>query len=117
MRLDRNVFPCSPIEDSDAPLAPTSPRVRGEVDLRAHLREASRVRGRFDGLRLAETPPHPDSFASQALRSESDLSPHAGRGRSKWHGLVLCRAHEVEVAALVGAEHVLGVQAGIAAAR
>src|SRR5215475_11613043 len=43
----------------------TSPRVRGEVDLRAEpLRsEANRVRGRFHSLRLAATPPHPDSFA------------------------------------------------------
>src|SRR5215510_3907717 len=68
-----------------APLAPTSPRVRGEVDLRAErLRsEANRVRGLVDKLRLAETPPPPDSFPpprSASLRSESDLSPHAGRG-------------------------------------
>src|SRR5262245_38718307 len=43
----------------------TSPRLRGEVDLRAERQrsEASRVRGRFHGLRLVETPPHPDSFA------------------------------------------------------
>src|SRR5262247_682319 len=43
----------------------TSPRVRGEVDLQAEpLRsEANRVRGRSHRLRLAETPPHPDSFA------------------------------------------------------
>src|SRR5262245_9611431 len=48
-----------------APLAPTSPRARGEVDLQAEpLRsEANRVRGLVDKLRLAETPPHPDSFA------------------------------------------------------
>src|SRR5262249_59066547 len=30
-----------------------------------------------DGLRLAEMAPHPDSFAPQELRSESDLSPRA----------------------------------------
>src|SRR5262245_50077293 len=43
----------------------TSPRVRGEVDLRAELlrSEANRVRGPFHSLRLAATPPHPDSFA------------------------------------------------------
>src|SRR5262245_34602970 len=43
----------------------TSPRVRGEVDLRAELlrSEAKRVRGPFHSLRLAATPPHPDSFA------------------------------------------------------
>src|SRR5262245_27945328 len=48
-----------------APLAPTSPRARGEVDLQAEpLRsEANRVRGLVDKLRLSETPPHPDSFA------------------------------------------------------
>src|SRR5262245_42321763 len=58
----------------------TSPRVRGEVDLRAHLREASRVRGRFDRLRLAKTPPLPDSFSPHELRCEYHLSPHPGRG-------------------------------------
>src|SRR5215475_15762795 len=48
----------------------TSPRVRGEVDLRFNrLRaerqrsEASRVRGYFPRLGLAATPPRPDSFA------------------------------------------------------
>src|SRR5262245_25650605 len=43
----------------------TSPRLRGEVDLRAEpLRsEANRVRGLVRKLRLAATPPHPDSFA------------------------------------------------------
>src|SRR5262245_54809868 len=66
----------------------TSPRVRGEVDLRAEpwRREANRVRGLVHKLRLAVTPPRPDS----SLRSESDpgsspgqaLSPHAGRGRA-----------------------------------
>src|SRR5207237_10692751 len=42
-----------------------SPRVRGEVDLRAERQrsEASRVRGRFRTVGLADTPPHPDSFA------------------------------------------------------
>src|SRR5262245_16967782 len=30
-----------------------------------------------DRLRLAVTPPHPDSFAPQELRLESDLSPRA----------------------------------------
>jgi len=50
---------------SDARLAPTSPRVRGEVDLQAeHLRsEASRVRGHFHDPGQAATPPHPDSIA------------------------------------------------------
>src|SRR5262245_26915743 len=43
----------------------TYPRTRAEVDLRAKpLRSgASRVRGRFHRLRIAEAPPHPDSFA------------------------------------------------------
>src|SRR5262245_40023790 len=47
----------------------TSPRVRGEVDLQAEpLRsEANRVRGLVHRLRLAETPPHPDSFASPGI--------------------------------------------------
>src|SRR5215813_14674194 len=48
----------------------TSPRVRGEVDLRAEqLRsEANRVSGRSHRLRLAELPPHPDSFAALGIR-------------------------------------------------
>src|SRR5215813_14385815 len=48
----------------------TSPRVRGEVDLRAKLlrSEASRVRGHFHRLKLAATPPHPDSCASLGIR-------------------------------------------------
>src|SRR5262249_54511905 len=31
----------------------------------------------------AESPPHPDSIAPLALRSESDLSPQAGRGEAR----------------------------------
>src|SRR5262245_20768892 len=52
-----------------APLAPTSPRMRGEVDLRAEpwRSEANRVSGLFDNLRLAATPPHPDSFAALGI--------------------------------------------------
>src|SRR5262245_21659359 len=65
-----------------APLAPTSPRVRGEVDLRAErLRsEANRVRGLVHKLRLAATPPHPDSFAALGIRP---LPARGGRWR-KW---------------------------------
>src|SRR5262245_7972009 len=53
----------------------TSPRVRGEAVLQRDpgRSEALRVRGLVHKLRLAATPPHPDS----SLRSESDLSPHA----------------------------------------
>src|SRR5262245_66648058 len=53
------------ILDAGRATCSTSPRVRGEVDLRAEpLRsEANRVRGPFHSLRLAATPPHPDSFA------------------------------------------------------
>src|SRR5262247_2446564 len=48
----------------------TSPRVRGEVDLRAEpwRREANRVRGLVHKLRPAATPPHPDSFAALGIR-------------------------------------------------
>src|SRR5262245_1339291 len=48
----------------------TSPRVRGEVDLRAEpwRSEANRVRGLVHKLRLAATPPHPDSFAALGIR-------------------------------------------------
>src|SRR5262245_5573852 len=84
----------------------TSPRVRGEVDLRAeHLRsEANRVRGHRDKLRLAATPPRPDSFAplrctrnptSPRTRGEVEqvaitalhrigLSEHMAQGRLGW---------------------------------
>src|SRR5262247_666594 len=56
----------------------TSPRVRGEVDLRAEpwRSEANRVRGLVHKLRLAVRP----LTRILSLRSESHLSPHAGRG-------------------------------------
>src|SRR5262245_58177771 len=59
---------------------PTPPRLRGEVDLRAELlrSEASRVRGRFHRLSLAEAPPHPDSFAP--LRFARNPTSPARRG-------------------------------------
>src|SRR5262245_19594127 len=67
------------------PLAPTSPRVRGEVDLRAEpwRSEANRVRGLVHKLRFAATPPHPDSFAALGNRP---LPPRGARG-SKRRGL------------------------------
>ena len=60
----------------------TSPRVRGEVDLRAErLRsDASRVRGRFHKAQTRGDAPSPGFLRCASLRSESDLSPHAGRG-------------------------------------
>src|SRR5262245_9627977 len=60
----------------------TSPRLRGEVDLRAEpLRsEANRVRGLVRKLRLAATPPHPDSFAALGIRP----LPARGEGWRKW---------------------------------
>src|SRR5262245_38384335 len=62
---DRISWAGRPTEAQAAPLAPTSPRVRGEVDLRAEpLRsEASRVRGPARDSERVEAPPHPDSFA------------------------------------------------------
>jgi protein ImuB len=52
--------------DEAMALPPTSPRLRGEVDLRAERErsDASRVRGPFHEPGLAATPPHPDSCAS-----------------------------------------------------
>src|SRR5215475_11878854 len=38
------------------------------------------VRGRSRESELVDKPPHPICFASQGLRSQIDLSPHAGRG-------------------------------------
>src|SRR5215813_3876858 len=81
----------------------TSPRLRGEVDLRAERErsDANRVRGLVHKLRLATTPPHPDSFAALGIRplpargerwrkrlclapqdinSNAIALPHAGRG-------------------------------------
>src|SRR5262245_8352560 len=60
----------------------TSPRVRGEVDLRAEpwRSEANRVRGLVHKLRLASTPPHPDSFAALGIRP----LPARGERWSKW---------------------------------
>src|SRR5262245_36615520 len=60
----------------------TSPRLRGEVDLRAEpwRSEANRVRGLVHKLRLAATPPHPDSFAALGIRP----LPARGERWRKW---------------------------------
>ena len=60
----------------------TSPRVRGEVVLRAERQrsEANRVRGRGRKSLPCPHAPSPGFHRSATLRSESDLSPHAGRG-------------------------------------
>src|SRR5262249_40026085 len=52
-------------------------RLRGEIDLRAHLREASRVRGPTHTLGLAAKPPHPARKSAPTLGSwpEGRLSP------------------------------------------
>src|SRR5262245_50713313 len=42
--------------------------------------EGIRVRGRRRESELVDKPPHPICFASPWLRSQIDLSPHAGRG-------------------------------------
>src|SRR5262249_46949686 len=60
----------------------TSPRVRGEVDLRAEpwRREANRVRGLVHKLRPAATPPHPEPFAALGIRP----LPARGERWRKW---------------------------------
>src|SRR5499426_3423155 len=65
-----------------APLAPTSPRMRGEVDLRAEpwRSEANRVRGLVHKLGLAARPAKPDSFAALGIRP----LPARGERWSKW---------------------------------
>src|SRR5262245_13229883 len=70
------------LEVRDKATCATSPRVRGEVDLRAEpLRsEANRVRGLVHKLRLAATPPHPDSFAALGIRP----LPARGERWRKW---------------------------------
>src|SRR5262245_992433 len=68
----------------------TSPRVRGEVDLRAEpwRSEANRVRGLVHKLRPAATPPHPDSFAALGLRPRINAGagslPASGERWRKW---------------------------------
>src|SRR5262245_46028499 len=69
------------------PPCSASPRVRGEVDLAAEpLRsEADRVRGLVHKLRLAATPPRPDSFAALGIRP----LPARGERWRKWFCLAL----------------------------
>src|SRR5262247_2145841 len=68
----------------------TSPRVRGEVDLRAERErsDANRVRGPPRKLRLVATPPHPDSFAALGIRprikSGAGSLPARGERWRKW---------------------------------
>src|SRR5215467_2819019 len=75
------------------PLAPPLP-VRAEVDLQAERQpsEASRVRGRFHRLRLAEAPPRPDSIAPLPLRFAAlgiPSLPARGERWRKWLGPAL----------------------------
>src|SRR5262245_19518479 len=63
-------------EGKAKPLAPASPRVRGEVGFRAKRRNPGE-----GGLRESEPvepPPHPICFASQELRLQIDLSRTRG---------------------------------------
>src|SRR5262245_36853208 len=64
-----------------APLAP--PRPAGGEGSVSERSEGIRVRGRSRESELVDKPPHPICFASPGLRSQIDLSPHAGRGWSK----------------------------------
>src|SRR5262249_55497892 len=68
----------------------TSPRLRGEVDLRAELlrSEASRVRGRFHRLKLAETSPRPDSCAPLRFA----WNPTSPRKRGEVEKIAVARA-------------------------
>src|SRR5262245_59059121 len=63
----------------------TSPRVRGEVDLRAEpLRsEANRVRGRVHKLRLAAAPPHQPPGTSSRGFAALGIRPLPARGE-RW---------------------------------
>jgi len=85
-------FALSLVSSTEAPLAPTSPRVRGEVDLQAERKrsEASRVRGRFREPELVGTPPHPDSIARFASLGIRPLPARGARWR-KWQCLASCR--------------------------
>src|SRR5262245_32622916 len=66
----------------------TSPRVRGEVDLRAELlrSEASRVRGLVHKLRLAAAPPHQPPGTSSRGFAALGIRPLPARGERwrKW---------------------------------
>src|SRR5262245_62807369 len=59
--------------------SPDSPAARGERS-DSERSEGIRLRGRSPESEVADKPPHPICFASQGLRSQIDLSPHAGRG-------------------------------------
>src|SRR5262245_40663164 len=63
------------------PLAPPLPAGGERSD--SERSEGIRVRGRSRESELADKPPHPICFASQRLRSQIDLSPHAGRGGAR----------------------------------
>src|SRR5262245_2092979 len=75
------------LEVRDKATCATSPRVRGEVDLRAEpLRsEANRVRGLVHKLRLAATPPHPDSFAALGIRPLPASGERWSKRRARCH--------------------------------
>src|SRR5262245_38714754 len=81
-----------------APLAPPLPACGERSD--SERSEGIRVRGRSRESELADKPPHPICFASQGLRPQIDLSPHAGRGGAKW----LCRAPDDDGAALAASQ-------------
>src|SRR5262245_62607657 len=69
---------------------PCSPRAgRGRITSEARRSAGIRVRGRFRESELLGTPPHPICFASQGLRSQIYLSPHAGRDRASGLRVVL----------------------------
>src|SRR5262245_19468178 len=66
-----------------APLAPPLPACGERSD--SERSEGIRVRGRSRESELADKPPHPICFASQGLRSQIDLSPHAaGLSHMNW---------------------------------
>src|SRR5262245_3938286 len=77
----------------------TSPRLRGEVGLRAEpwRREANRVRGLVHKLRLAATPPHQPPGTSSRGFAALGIRPLPARGERwrKWQCLASTRRRSV----------------------
>src|SRR5262245_22534215 len=73
----------------------TSPRVRGEVDLRAERErsDANRVRGPPRKLRLAATPPHPDQVRGRlSPRTRGEVAQVALPRTSRYQCICDCPA-------------------------
>src|SRR5262245_42327223 len=76
------MYPVEPESDLSphAGREPAPDLIRGRIPSAVQRSNGIPVRGRSRESELVDKPPHPICFASQGLRSQIDLSPHAGRG-------------------------------------